>query len=235
MQSVQFRPDFDASVYNALMPVEAADEAVRADSRLGEFLAAAARVFVSHRMESRFGVALLHRHGECARGEHMVEYADVVRESDALVTRPTRAVPADEGAVPSVWAISGRSLLPLEYTTDAGAAKLFRAGAIPAGFLDDFIALTDSSPIGNLVGLSVVERGFYDAAKPSDVALEFSNLLPRSNVVFMTERAWAGDRSIETAWSFKPVLQASDTRQCVKICHSSTAGGHSGEVVHTPQ
>lgn len=239
MQASQLGRDFDLSTYNALMSVEEADREVRRDTRLGAFLDAAANVLLAHRMESRFGVALLHRHNVCAAGEHMIEYADVFRDSDVLITRPTARAPRQDGAVPTVWANGEDGFLPLEFTTDAKACDLFGAGDVPAPFLSDFAALTQASPIGRLIGLAVVDRAFYGGAKPNDIALEYSNLLERSNVVFLSDRAASEGKSIETAWRFQTVIEASarcvDTRECIRICHKGDGpGGHTGEQVHTP-
>lgn len=232
MQPTEFGQHFDANVYNALASVDAADSAVRAQSRLGEFLDAASKIFRSHQMQSRFGVALLHQHHHVAPDEHMIEYAEAYEQSDALITRPVTKTPQAEGAVPSVWAIADGTYVPLEFTTDPMARDLFLEGDVPAAFLAEFAALSKASPVGNLLGLAVVGREFYGAAKPNDVPLEYSNLLERSNVVFMKDRSATG-KTIETAWSFQSTDDGTG-KICVKICHMA-GDKHSGQQVHTPQ
>jgi hypothetical protein len=237
MQPTELGQAFDPHLYNALMSVDAADKTVRSASRLGEFLDAAATLFVNHQMHTRFGVALLHQHSKVAPGEYMIEYGDVHEQSDVLITRPVTRTPEEEEAVPSVWAISDGAFCPLEFTTDPLARDLLCDGDIPARFLEEFTALTQSSPVGNLLGLAIVARAFYRGAKPNEVALEYSNLLERSNVVFLSDRTASEGKAIETAWTFKPAIEASarcvDTRECIKICHQGD-GGHSGQAVHTP-
>jgi hypothetical protein len=227
MRPVEFGEPFDVRVYNALGTVEEADRSVKEDSRLDEFLNASARLFASHGMEKRFGVALLHRHCDCNAMEYMIEYPEVIDGEHALITSPMAAEPHQENAVPAVWSILGDRFYPLEYTRDALARDLYLDGDIPPEFLDEFVALRNASPIGTLLGLAVVERGFYNGAGDDDIALEFSNYRERCNVVFLRDRGKVVEKTIETAWTFE---RAEDpTRTCIRTCRKqcwSVEGGH---------
>jgi hypothetical protein len=194
---------------------------------------------MAYQMQSRFGIALLHKHNKCARGEYMIEYKDVFRGQDVLITRPVARTAAQENATPTVWSLAERRLLPLEFTKDPVASDLLEDGDVPEDFLDDFADLANSAPIGKFLGLAVVERAFYRAAKPNEIALEYSNLLERSNVVFLSDRSEGEGKSIETAWRFNTYPDAMtrcvDTRQCIRRCHfKDSQGGHTGAQVHVP-
>ena len=68
--------------------------------------------------------------------------------------------------------------MPLEFAPDPAARELFLDGDVPAAFLAEFAALSKSSPVGNLLGLAIVDREFYGAAKPNDVALKYAKTPP---------------------------------------------------------
>jgi hypothetical protein len=211
---------FKSSIYNALSSVEEADAFVRRDNQLNTFLRNAAPVFHKHNLQHRFGVALLHKHSECARTEHMIEFGDLVDGEAALVTRPVRTLPVEQDAVPVVWSIVEGTYHPLEYSTDPLACELYNAEAIPEAFLNDFAGLARLSPVGDHLGLAVIKRQFYLAAPAEFGALEISGLAERSNVVFMRNRAEFKGKSIETAWSL--ATQSSDvTRDCDRSCAKS--------------
>ena len=96
MEKININESFNPSVYNSLFNVEEADEEVRQEGHLHAFLEAAARIFYAHNMQSRFGVALLHKHNQCLDGEHMIEYGETFRDADALITRPVTKTPTQE-------------------------------------------------------------------------------------------------------------------------------------------
>lgn len=249
MNPEELAENFLLDTYNGLSSVETADAEVRQNGALRGFLDTAANIFISHNMHHRFGVGLLHRHNQCAEGERMVQYREVFRGADALVTRPVRNPAPSQKAVPTVWSLDGDTFHPLEYTTDALAADLLMSDEISDEFVAEFQGLVQSSPIGKFLGLAVVSREFYADAKPNEIALEYGNLVARSNVILHCDPS-AGKVSIETAWRFKsphasgekvvppptcvPMSVCDTTTVCVTICHKGD-GTHSGEQVHTPK
>jgi hypothetical protein len=226
MNRTELCRDFDRYVYNDLMSVEEANKKVREGGRLHDFLDSASKLFVLHRMQSRFGVALLHNHNLCNEGELMIQYTTTVNQENALVTRPvkTRAYLNDE--VPSVWALSGRQFLPLEFTTDQKAREHFFAADVPFTFLNAYINLVESSSVGYLLGLAIVDRKFYETARTEDVAIEYSNSTERSNVIFLRNRDCI-PQSIETTWIFESYTdmasgEALASTECSSTCKTGT-------------
>jgi hypothetical protein len=192
---------FSQDNYNSLPCVEDADKGVTQHGALAGFLDQASRTFHKHAMQDRFGVALLHKHFECANGEHMIQYNEIVDGERALVMRPVRTVPAREDAVPIVWSLSAEQYRPLEYSTDSLARELYGAGSVPQPFLDEFSDLLRFSPIGRHIGLAVVNRELYADASDSLTPVEFSRI-DRSSVLFMRNRAEYKNHIIQTAWNF---------------------------------
>ena len=224
MEKININESFNPSVYNSLFNVEEADEEVRQEGHLHAFLEAAARIFYAHNMQSRFGVALLHKHNQCLDGEHMIEYSEIFRDADALITRPVTKTPSQEKAVPVVWSLIDKTFYPLEYTTDKLVCDLYEDGDVSDMFLNDFASLAKSSPIGNLLGLAVTQRDFYNHAKSNEGAIEFSGLMERGNVVFMRDRMEFKGKAIETAWNFFPHID--DGKGCDRTCFINASGDH---------
>jgi hypothetical protein len=228
---------FDAALYNSLGAVEDADRSVRAGGALDAFLLEAADILVAHDMQDRFGVSLLHKHMDCAAGERMIETPIVFQGQDALCTGPTGARSVWNQAVPTVWALRDEGFAPLEYTTDPLATERLGQGAVAEGFLAAFRQAVARSPIGSLMGLAVVTRRLYAEAAADQIGLEYSNLVPRSSIVVMTDRHGRTERSVETRWAFKKSIDtvSACVQQCLTICHLGDGpGGHTGKQVHTP-
>jgi hypothetical protein len=214
--------DYELDRYNALLSVEDANAAIRTDDVIGDFLASASELFVRHDVQSRFGVALLHKHNTCDDGESMIQYAGTVNDETALITRPVTKV-IDYGAeVPWVWALSDGQFYPMEFTTDKVARSLFtNERDVPAGFLDEFIDLSTRSPIGHLIGLAIVERALFEEIPGDCAAIEYTFPEERSNVIFVRERSGI-PTSIETNWVFEgyvdPVLGCVSKSSCASSC-----------------
>lgn len=222
---------FDVGEYNALPSVEEADRAI--EDRRSEFLDSSARLLKAHGLEKRFGVGLLHKHNSCDPGEHMIQHRERLDGEDALVTRPTLRRPGDEGAVPILWSTQSGDYLPLEYSTDPRAAALFGDGAVPADFLAEFAELKRGSPIGDYLGLAVVQRDFFDLVDEDAIAVEQSDPEARTNVVFARKRDEVKATLVQTAWSFEnyiePKLGCEATIECEKWCNqycASEDGSH---------
>jgi hypothetical protein len=95
------------------LDIEEADAAVREDGHLSEFLEAAASIMLSHDMERRFGIALLHRHNRCLPGERMIQRTEVFDGEDALVARPVTTSEQSDKPTPCVWTIGERYFIHL--------------------------------------------------------------------------------------------------------------------------
>ncbi|WP_375412060.1 hypothetical protein [uncultured Bradyrhizobium sp.] len=194
--------DFDREMYNGLLSIEAANQTVRTEDRLDGFLSAAAKLFVRHNVHERFGVGLLHKHNTCEPGERMVQYDCTMDDERALVTMPVRDAADPTKEIPNVWAVSDRSYVPLEYTTDVTARDSFHAGEVPAAFLSDFADLVGTAPAGGLFGLAVVKRALAQSAQDSEILLEYSDPVQRKNIVLL-RHSDAAPKSITTAWTFE--------------------------------
>jgi hypothetical protein len=211
--------EFDLDIYNALPSVEKADSAVKLASRFDDFVPEASKLFRSHKVESRFGIALLHIHSEIEPGEQMVEATERIDGRDALVTKPTRAEFHKEHKAkvrPTVWQMNGDDFVPLEFSTDRLACGLLDDGEIPDAFLTDLKSLLGQSPIGRHLGLAVVFREFYKLAARDEIPVEFTKPHNRSNVVLLcAPDEIVGNEIIETAWSFEA---NADEKGCTSTC-----------------
>jgi hypothetical protein len=221
---IELSADFELDRYNSLFSVEYANAAVRNDNAISHFLADAAVLFVSHGMQSLFGVALLHRHHTLRDGERMIQYGESFGDEPALVTRPVVG-PDQESAVPWVWTLQDGQLHPMEFTTDPLARSLFTQGRqLPEAFVADFAELIDRSPVGHLIGLAIVERGFYNSATDDCGPIEYTADQTRSNVIFIRERSSFESHSIETTWAFEgdvdPVLGCYASTSCGTSCYA---------------
>lgn len=227
MKRATLGDEFELGTYNALATVEEADAIVRTDSQLDELLEAASEVVVSHGMEARFGVGLLHKHSICLPGERMIEFAEPVGGREALVTRPVASDGPGRDAHPTIWQVQEHGFVPLEFSMEPRAGALLMEGEVPDDFLEEFRQLTARSPIGRYVGLAVVERDLYASAGANEVAVEYSNDRDRSNVVVLGDLHDLKGKTIETAWTFE---QRVDPRLgCIKRCRKtcwSVEGGH---------
>lgn len=203
------------SLYNTLPSVEEADGAVKVGSHFSDFVSEASKIFRSHQMETRFGLALLHTHNELEPGEWMVESQMRSRDRDALVTRPLRELKSGE-ACPVVWRTGEDEFIPLEFSTDPLARNLFSDDLARTRFLSDFRKLTVQSPIGKHLGLAVVHREFYKSAGPDQAPVEFTDREKRSNVVLLCSPGELTEHPlIETAWTFE---SAAGELNCASSC-----------------
>jgi hypothetical protein len=235
MRTSSLIKDFDVNVYNALPSVEEADNGVRAGSELDGFLGKASKLFRSHKVQFRFGVALLHNHCQVSPGEWMVETDEEVDGARALVTQPV-----GEGekstAVPTVWQLQNGDFVPLEYSADPLVGDLLFEDDIPDQFVADFKELIRGSSIGKHLGLSVVFRNFYKQAQDGEIPVEFTKPGRRNVVFFRPSDAVAG-KVIETTWSFDDLRAESGCGStCRRQCYSKE-GGHDKDhsVHHFPQ
>jgi len=239
MMTSQLRSDFDVSIYNNLLDVDDADQIVQSSGHFDAFFDKAEEVVLAHNMEERFGLCLLHRHNRCSDEEWMVESAEAYDEEPALVTRPVAESPKAQSAVPTVWQLVDGDYMPLEFSNDVLAKQLLADDRVPAAFLDDFADIARNSPIGACLGLGVVRRQFYADNKADETPLEYSHLIPRSNVILMREDSEITEATIPTAWIFRrePTLGCRKINckppECVKKCadHSDlprhhAPGGH---------
>jgi hypothetical protein len=229
---------FSPLVYNNLQPVEQADREVRTNSSLDAFLVCASRLFRSHGYQDRFGISLLHKHFDCANDERFVEFPESVNGRDALVTRPRPHGLRANGYVPVVWKLVDGRFRPLEYSSDGLAGALFTGDEVSQTFLDDVQKLIEKSPIGEFIGLSIVNRGFYENAPSDTFPIEHSYIEKRASVVFLDPRSLLDESTIETAWTFATIVdgQSACAQTCRKGC-KSVDGGHDPIHVfhHIPQ
>jgi hypothetical protein len=223
METIRIRDQFDVDVFNSLGTVEDADREIRQDDRLQAYLHAASELFLAHNMQSRFGVSLLHKHDDCAEGEHMIEFEENFAGETSLVSRPITQTPSQAGAAPVVWMLRGSTLFPLEYSTDQFVSEIYAAGSISDKFLGGFAALAESSLIAKCFGLAIARRKFNERAKPGEGAIEFTGLGGRCNVVRLRPRAEYENRAIQTVWTFG---DDENDKGCDRSCFIDGSGNH---------
>lgn len=224
--------DFEVSRYNALGPVEEANRTVRQDDLIVEFMRQAASLFRKHGVESRLGVALLHRHHTCEQGERMTQQAAWVDGERALVTRPITTKLDLREEIPWLWAVSDGQFFPMEFTRDPLARALLLSDNIPPEFLQEFAELSASSPIGLFIGLAVVERTLYSPIEYDEIPLEVTDPQARSAIVRIRKFNSVA-KAIETAWTFKeyidPVAGCDTRSSCQGTCRVNCICDHPGE------
>jgi hypothetical protein len=206
--------DFDIDRYNKLGSIENADKIARVDNYLDEFLSLANSLFVKHNVQHRFGVALLHRHYVCHDGERMSQHLRVSAAEAALVTNPIVGEVDYIAEVPWLWSISHGHYYPLEFTSDKAAASLFWGeNDVLAEFLCDFANLVETSPIGHLIGLAIVERELHRGMSADYTLLEYSLADERESILYVRPLSDAED-SIITTWAFRKSVDP--TSGCVE-------------------
>jgi hypothetical protein len=194
--------ELHCNIYNGLASIEAANEVAKAENKIEDFLSRSQRLFLSHNVHSRFGVALLHQHYFCKSGEIVVQNEELLGNENVLVSQPRVYDAAKETSIPWLWGVTGEDFHPLEFTTDSLARELLVADSIPGLFLKDFKELVRATSAERLFGLAVVERSFFEQAKPGDSAIEYSDAENRRNNIYLRERRDT-EKLIETTWVFQ--------------------------------
>jgi hypothetical protein len=225
---------FDMDRYNNLGSVEEADKIVRTDDALDEFLSRASFLLVKHGVQFRFGVALLHRHYLCQDGERMSQSFQVSDGEAALVTKPVAGEANYEVEVPWLWSVSDGRYYPMEFTSDETAISLFpEDGDIAGEFLADFADFVETSPIGHLIGLAIIERELHREMSDDCTLLEYSSGNERKSTLYVRALSEAQD-SIITTWAFQAAVDpmsgcVEPATQCRPIYKCRCPSGGVGE------
>lgn len=238
MKSNKLAKPFDVNSFNDLMTVEEADRIVRdggENSLMRHFLGESASLFIRHGMESRFGVALLHKHYACAPEEVILETEEVMEGVAAIVTRP-RAHADAATASPTVWRTKDGRYQALAFSRDPTARRLYTQAAVEDEFLDEFAELARRHGVEDLFGLAVVERGLYARAGEGETPLEVTDMDARANVVTLRDRKEVAGSTIETSWSFRKVEGPNAETECASTCKTECWNIHPDghEVKHYP-
>jgi hypothetical protein len=221
-------PDyFNVNTYNALTSVEEADKIVRAENKIDEFLSRSQALFFLHNVQSRFGVALLHRHYPCERHELVLQDEHVLNGERVLIAQPEPRNITGSKKTPWLWTLSGEQFCPIEFTSDELAHDLLHSDLISEEFLEGFTCLLTKSPVGSLFGLAIVERSLYKLAKPEESPIEYSNSEERQNIIFLRNDPTVN--SIETSWVFReyidPMLACEGYTTCGSTCRKTNCVG----------
>jgi len=232
MNLLDFKTDFNYEVYNNLKSVEDADQALKDNLDLNDFFKDASTLFWKYGLQSRLGVALLHKHRPCLEDERMIEYPEILDGIDALVTRPSKSDSKVSDMVPTLWQILDEKYHPLEYSHDQEANNLIRAQEISPNFLKEFKLLSNKYHTSQLIGLAIVKRELYKSAKPDEIAIEYSDL--KDSIVILKKQVEVKGQTIDTAWDFEktfdPVLGC--LRGCKRQCYSKDGGHDKDHVAH---
>ena len=192
---------FDVDRYNRLGSVENADRIVRTDNALDELLNRANLLFMKHGVQFRFGVALLHRHYLCREGERMSQNFQISAGEAGLVTEPAVGDADYVTEVPWLWSVSDGRYYPMEFTSDKIAISLFPREDV-LDFLNDFADIVETSPIGHLIGLAIIERELHREMSDDYTLLEYSSGDERKSILYVRPLSEAED-SIITTWGFQ--------------------------------
>lgn len=202
MMGSTLKNKFQPEIYNALSPVEIANQKINHNEQKVRFLMQSAELLAKYNLRDKLGIGLLHKHNDVKSDERMIQFQSIINGERALVTKPVKDYSENASIVPNVWKIIDGDYYPLEFTTDPLACKLYEDAQIPGEFLDEYRSQVISSPVGEFFGIAVVERDFYNtAASADDFPLEYTNDAERNNVIFLKPRT-ESSKAIETSWSF---------------------------------
>jgi hypothetical protein len=156
-------PEEYTNTYNRLGDVEEADAVRHAHQDFDDFLKDFARLAWAHGLMSSVGVVLLHRHFNVCDGQVMLETFEPTETGRPALVSRARSHCAD--GVPVRWQWTGTRFFPLEYSTDPGAKRNFRALDEAPRFLPQCAKLLKTYGMDDLLGVALPER---DGVKPRE-------------------------------------------------------------------
>lgn len=205
-----------SSTYNELPSVECADAMLTSAGRTVT-LNAFCDLIARHRLESVYGIRLLHNHNCISDEEIMVEQMEWDAAGSAcLTTCATHRDKVKVGVYPNSWRTYKDGLTPLEYSADPMVKASSQINA--DGFLLEFARLAHVRNVAEFIGPTVLPRLFYRDHSPPfpTLLLERSDRLRRANVVrFSSIQHYKTSDLIETIWKATDLEQACST-YCAK-------------------
>lgn len=212
--------DYDRSFYNALPGIEQIDSTVRTSGQLQKALSVAGPLFARYGLCDTWGISLLHSHWYVEADQLPIQRVQDGPSGAEFITRP-RLVPVGEPVWPSLLAVVGSGLQPLEFSTDDHVRSANAALASRPQFVTDFSSLVVHEGLCDAFGLIVVRQ-------PADPAYEFVEFNRDGSSILrpMLSAQVSRTNLIETSWRFRPdILSASCESSCFATC-TKTDGGH---------
>jgi len=199
-------PEFHATHYNSLDPIEKADADLKSEVSFNSFLGKVGEIVTAYKLEDYVGVRLIHRHFSLNPGQVMVENFEKVKDVSSLVTTPHDiSLAREKGAVPSAWIFLDSQLAVFEFSTDPAVKVGLKKVKDSQGFLGDIRKVIKEFDLQDLISIGVIakqsliaegdqiywERNYYGSNLRSVVQLV--------NPSFYEEK---GKTPYYTAWKF---------------------------------
>lgn len=155
----EIEPDFHASHYNSLPPIEKADEDIKSKTFFQAFLNRAGEIIRSHKLEDYVGVRLIHRHFSLNAGQVMVEKFEQIDSVPSLVTSAEDiSLAREKGAVPSGWIFSKSNPVVFEFSTDLAVKDGLALIQNSLNFLREMREVIEEFKLEELMAVGVLKK-----------------------------------------------------------------------------
>jgi hypothetical protein len=222
---------YDSSLFNSLLPIEAANSEMKTKNQLSVALSVFGPVFAKHKMCDSWGVSLLHKHWAIEDGELPVQDSTDTCGPKEFVTAP-RGSNFSKPFFPAILAVDRWGepcLTPLEFSTDQRAHEAFRLLTRTQAFVREFRETALSSGLSATFGLIAAK----EVSSPKFELVEFNHAERISVLKEVPSVETEGKTLIQTCWRFKAHAASMDCEaSCFARCTVSGDGGHSGD--HAP-
>jgi hypothetical protein len=231
-----------SGVYNLLSDVETADAELSRRGRL-RLLENLSNVIRRHKVSSRFGIRLLHRHNTISGQETMLEDEEYnPKLGHCLVTVATDASQVKTPVGPNSWQLCDGAYVPLEWSTDLQVASIAAPLATFGSFFRDFAGALAREDASHLLGPCIIARTFaLRRPSPTSIFIETCEEVRRANVIRFDEPArYAPHTLVQTTWV---VATSTAETECNATCIPSGCNpvsacvvgseGHTSQTTHT--
>lgn len=222
---------YDIDYFNGLPGVESASARVRSAGTLERGLQILGPIFIKHEVHSLWGLSILHKHWNLEKDERPIQDVESPTSHFEAVTRPRRSS-YPKKSWPSVYAVRGSLLEPLEFTTAEAAELANRVLCCEVDFVAEFVAASRRSDLADTFALSLIRSSSLEGE-----LVEFNSSQRASVLREIPTADAAGLTLIQTSWRFdRGTSGVKCESSCWARCTVHPDGSHSGDhaSVHNP-
>lgn len=227
--------DYQSNEYNNSRLVEVAETALKGNPSLSDCFSRVSEIIRNNKLESIFGLWLVHKHFDLENGQKLVEtayYTDKGRIEIAAEALNDSDTPSH--VVPHRFAVeetdNGCKLIPLEYTDDPITVRNYANLDDFSSSIEEICSLISSSGLSKVLGLCMIgERDALGHSDNSILAEQTPDIDKRKNVSALIKKEIGSndDEFIKTNWRFSHDNdEAVATVVCFRIC-TRYSPGHS--------
>lgn len=211
-------------IYNTMDEVISADKALNKLNKEG-ILDELSTIVLRHRLESHFGIRLLHKHNEINDGELMIERPEcLVDGRDCLTTMATNAPFSSSDMYPNSWRLVDGAMEAIEYSVDPLVCGNHISSERVGVFFEEFGAVLHRLQVETLLGPCVIPRQFHSKKPNGAILVEETDEDRRANIVaFSDPSTYNAVRLIDATW----VVKSPGSTEIVAGCGTHCASGGS--------